>query len=661
MIMLSCVLVPFIEISVANKYSINMCQSMSDDGQTLVSTGGKFELGFFRPGSSHKRYLGIWYKNIATVVWVANRAKPINDSSGILKLDSAGNLILTQNGSLVWSTNSSKPAHNPVVVLLDSGNLVIKNETETEPEEFLWQSFDHPSDTALPGMKLGSDLRTGLQWRYTAWKSPDDPSPGDVYRVLELYNYPEIYLMNGTTKLFRYGPWNGEYFSGIPDRRSDTNIYDKNFVRNQDMVYYTFLQVTDNVFTRVVTNQTGYLYRYIWAKDGADEQNWKEYKTFPRVPCESYGLCGPYGNCVSTKSQSCHCLKGFRPKSPEAWNSFVWTQGCVRNKPLNCKDKLKEAFVKFERLKVPDTTHTWLNESIGLEECRIKCLNNCSCMAYTNSDIRGGGSGCAMWFGDLVDMQQYETGGQYLYIRMDASELESGGTMLGILVDGQKIAVKTLSRSSWQGVSELINEVKLIAKLQHRNLVKLLGYFIQGQEKMLIYEYMSNGSLDSLIFGNTSRVVGTYGYMAPEYALDGLFSTKSDVFSFGILVLEIICGKRNRGFYHIDKNVNLVSHAWTTWKVGKALELIDPTMKESCVIFEVLRFLHISLLCVQQYPEDRPTMASVNFMLNSHMELVEPKEHGFIPRNVMVEEDLRSSQKNKRSTNDVTISLLQAQ
>ncbi|KAL2327885.1 hypothetical protein Fmac_021312 [Flemingia macrophylla] len=127
-------------------------------------------------------------------------------------------------------------------------------------------------------------------------------------------------------------------------------------------------------------------------------------------------------------------------------------------------------------------------------------------------------------------------------------------------VDGQEIAVKTLSKSSWQGVSEFINEVKLIAKLQHRNLVKLLGCFIQGRQKMLIYEYMANGSLDSFIFGNTSRVVGTYGYMAPEYAVDGLFSIKSDVFSFGILVLEIICGKRNRGLYHTDKNLNLVGH-----------------------------------------------------------------------------------------------------
>ncbi|KAL2327890.1 hypothetical protein Fmac_021317 [Flemingia macrophylla] len=140
--------------------------------------------------------------------------------------------------------------------------------------------------------------------------------------------------------------------------------------------------------------------------------------------------------------------------------------------------------------------------------------------------------------------------------------------------------------------------------------------------------------------------------MAPEYVVDGLFSIKSDVFSFGILVLEIICGKRNRGLYHAYKNLNLVDHAWSTWKARKAIELIDPNMKESCVISEVLCCLHINLLCVQQYPEDRPTMASVILMLESHMELVKPKEHGFIPRNVPDEEDLPSSKKDTSSTND---------
>ena len=97
-----------------------------------------------------------------------------------------------------------------------------------------------------------------------------------------------------------------------------------------------------------------------------------------------------------------------------------YSQGCVRNKPLSYH---KDGFLKFVDLKWPDTTYFWVNQSMSFNECRAKCLNNCSCMAYTNSDIRGSGSGCAMWFGDLMDIRQFPSGGQDLYIRMLASEL----------------------------------------------------------------------------------------------------------------------------------------------------------------------------------------------------------------------------------------------
>ncbi|XP_047179514.1 G-type lectin S-receptor-like serine/threonine-protein kinase At4g27290 [Vigna umbellata] len=808
MLMVACIFVPSLKTSIAIS-SIEVSQTMTD-GETLVSNGGKYELGFFSPGNSIKRYLGLWYKNIPVqkVVWVANRANPINDSSGILTLNTTGYLVLTQNGFLVWCTDSHKQAENPVAELLESGNLVIRNKGETNKEEYLWQSFDYPSDTLLAGMKLGWDLRTGFEWKYTCWKSSDDPSPGDFSRVLKLYNYPEIYIMNGTQKWFRFGPWNGLYFSGTPSLFNNTVFY-FNMVINMNEIYYSYSLSNSETISFTVTNETGQAYRYVWTED---DHKWRTIGYYPSEFCDNYGLCGPYGNCVRTQTQVCQCLKGFKPKEPKKWNLSDWRGGCVRNEPLSCRGKDEDGFNKFEGLKVPDTTQTWLDVSFGLEECSMKCLSNCSCMAYSNSDIRGAGSGCVMWFGDLIDMKQFETGGQDLYIRMPASELEHvyshnkiktlpivvstvaagcvvllcsylfcrirrnkseksleeelrekqvddldvqlfdlftiatatnnfsienkigqggfGPVYKGVLLDMQEIAVKTLSRSSWQGATEFINEVKLIAKLQHRNLVKLLGCCIQGQEKMLVYEYMANGSLDSFIFdylksnlldwsqrfqiicgigrgllylhqdsrlriihrdlkasnvlldenlcpkisdfglarifggdqieGNTRRVVGTYGYMAPEYAVDGLFSVKSYVFSFGILLLEIVCGKKNRGLYHTDESLNLVGHAWTLWKTGRALELVDSSMKESYILAEVLRCLHVSLLCVQQYPEDRPTMASVILMLETQMELVEPKEHGFTSRNVLAEEDLRLNSKDTSSINHVTITLLQA-
>ena len=146
----------FVFSDVAN--SITQSQSLSDSkGTNLVSKNGGFVLGFFNTGNSNNRYLGIWYNNIPvrTVVWVANWRNPITDSSGVLKLNSSGSLLLSQNKTIAWLANSIKEAGSPVVELLDSGNLVLREENKENPESYLWQSFDYPSDTWLPGMKLG--------------------------------------------------------------------------------------------------------------------------------------------------------------------------------------------------------------------------------------------------------------------------------------------------------------------------------------------------------------------------------------------------------------------------------------------------------------------------------------------------------------------------
>ncbi|KAM4121423.1 hypothetical protein ACB094_01G004700 [Castanea mollissima] len=530
------------------------------EGMTLVSRDGSFALGFFSPGNSGNRYLGIWYNNIPvrTVVWVANRLNPINDSSGMLMVNSSGSLVLhSQNRTVAWSANSTKKAWNPIVQLLDSGNLVLREEKEENPEKYLWQSFDYPSDTWLPGMKLGWDLKIGLERRLSAWKSPDDPSPGELSWGVELHNYPEIVVKKGTKKFFRTGPWNGLGFSCVLGL-NDNQVYNYDFVINSDEVYSIFHLIKKSVISRAVLNENTSSYeRYIWVE--ADKK-WTTYISSPKDICDTYNLCGPYGNCIIGKLPICQCVERFKHKSQDTWNPDEWSMGCVRITQLSCEDKDKIGFAKFVGLKMPDTTYSWVNGSMNLNECRVKCLNNCSCTAYANSDIKNGGSGCAMWFGDLIDIRQAAANGQYasmqdIYIRMPASEQEKlennvmidqnidgqsedmevtfctlatiatatdnfssnnklgeGGFGLvykGTVVDGNEIVVKRLSWSSGQGLKEFKNEVILIAKLQHRNLVRLLGYCIEGDEKILIYEYIPNGSLDSFIFDQTrAKVLG---------------------------------------------------------------------------------------------------------------------------------------------------------
>ncbi|KAF6156813.1 hypothetical protein GIB67_017347 [Kingdonia uniflora] len=787
------------------------------DGNTIVSQDGTFELGFFSPGDSSNRYVGIWYKKIPIqrVVWVANRNSPLNDSLGVLKIEEDGNLVLNRGKNAVWSSNASKSMEYPVAELLDSGNFVLRDVNDGNSTSYLWESFDYPSDTLLPGMKLGWNLKTGLNRYLSSWKNYDDPSIGYLtYGIINIHGYPDSSMRSVWKEYYRSGPWNGFGYSG----QAKYEFLKADFVNNEEEVYYIYKLKDKSVVSIVRLNQTnsdGAIQRITWVEPS---RSWVLGKSWPQDFCDTYSICGAYSTCNIDGAPVCNCLKGFKPRSPETWNKTDYSKGCVHATPLNCTKG--DEFLKLARVKLADTTNTWVNKSMNLNECRIHCMKNCSCMAYTNYNISGGGSGCVIWSGDLVDIRQFNNTGEYLFIRMPASQkghsgsktrvveivivtvvtlgmllLGLGGCFIwntkrkskaskselkeivedkdpiveneqdqlqlplfdlvsikastnnfsdvnklgeggfgivfkGTLEDGQEIAVKRLSKKSTQGNNEFMNEVILIAKLQHRNLVRLLGCCIQGEEKMLIYEYMPNKSLDFFIFdntrcaildwqkrfhiivgiargllylhqdsrlriihrdlkasnvlldtklepkisdfgmakifegdqieGSTSRVVGTYGYMSPEYAIDGHFSMKSDVYSFGVLVLEIISGRKNRGFYHPDHQLNLLGHAWRHWSEDKAIKLIDKSICEcdSYNLHEVLRCIHVGLLCVQQRTEDRPIMSSVLLMLGSENAILHPQRPGFfMERSPLKGNELSSSDLTSYTSNEITVTM----
>ncbi|XP_023757757.1 G-type lectin S-receptor-like serine/threonine-protein kinase At4g27290 isoform X1 [Lactuca sativa] len=747
------------------------------DGDTLVSEAEIFELAFFGLGNSTSRYLGIRYKHVpdSTIVWVANREVPLADRIGVLKINDRGTLqLLNLRNTSIWSSKSSKPGTNmnPVAQLLDSGNLVIRDDISGD---LIWQSFDHPGDTWLPGMKIGVDRVMGTKRRLTSWKTSDDPSSGSYSVWMDNIGYPQLYTAEDGSNMQpqRVGYWNGLGFTGL--HGLERNIfYAFDFVSTDEENYYNFTLLDSSYLTRVRLDQQGNVLQFVWDKT---DEKWRVYMELFVDACDRYAVCGSYGSCNINNAPACACLQGFEPKLPMEWSIADWSNGCKHK--ISATDENGENFRKFTNLKLPDSRYSWFDTTISLEECGKLCARNGYCTAYANIDVRGSGSGCLQWSGELFDIRDAPEGdvsGQDIYIKMSNTnnlipdkkkksntnlkvtmsivfavallgfalilyawrklkkshanknkkqdsdlplfslskiikatsnfsihnKLGQGGfgaVYKGVLDEGGEIAVKRLSKTSKQGLVEFQNEVKCIAKLQHRNLVKLLGYCIQGEEMMLIYEYMSNKSLDSFLFdennslllnwrqryhiingiargllylhqdsrlriihrdlkasnilldsnmnpkisdfglarmfkeyeteANTNKVVGTLGYISPEYAANGLFSVKSDVFSFGVLVLEIVSGKKNRGFSHQDHHDNLLGHAWRLYKEDKPLELVDTALGDSWVVSEVLQSIHVGLSCVQQHADDRPIMSSVIHMLSGEGALPPPQPPGF--------------------------------
>ncbi|XP_057796171.1 G-type lectin S-receptor-like serine/threonine-protein kinase At4g27290 [Salvia miltiorrhiza] len=740
-------------------------QSLVDDGEVLLSPSQVFELGFFSPGSSTSRFLGIWYKATPdVVVWVANRQNPISGLTGVLTLSETGNLLLTSTQAeppIIWSSNSS--LSTPVLRLLDTGNLVV---VDNENATYFWQSFDFPGDTRLPGMKMVNDPNTGLDKHLTSWKSPDDPSPGEFVFKIENHGLSQLSVLTGRRKTYRSGPWDGAQFTGLPPVTYRDIESERQFSGQGELIAISEAYSSSSIM-RVTLSASGLIQRHMMNEE---RDGWILAFSDPYDVCTKYGWCGPNGVCKADEQPVCECLRGFVPRYQKQWDAMAWSGGCARVPPLDCHKG--DGFMQFKRYKFPDTLSFEMNASMSSGECLHECLRNCNCTAYAAPYLVSESAGCLMWFGDLIDVEDF-TGdlraGPSIYIRVPISELENRrkkrvtiilasaacnlgmlglGLSLGVIIFRMRrkrqaymkkkeefelplfglptiaaatnnfshenmigkggfgpvykgnlsaekvIAVKRMSANSGQGDQEFKTEVTLIAKLQHRNLVRIMGCCIEREEKILIYEYMHNKSLDYFIFdqsrsslldwpkrfdiimgvargllylhhdsrlkiihrdlktsnilldenlnakisdfglarlfegdqtmASTKRVVGTYGYMAPEYAFDGKFCVKTDVFSMGVVILEIVSGRKNRGFK------NLQEEAWLLWKEGRELEVMDPCYSSSYVEWQVKRCIHVGLLCVQKEACKRPMMPSVLLMLSTEdTVLAEPKKPGF--------------------------------
>ncbi|KAK7405406.1 hypothetical protein VNO78_06680 [Psophocarpus tetragonolobus] len=615
------------------------------------------------------------------------------------------------------------------------GNFVLQQLHPNGTNTTLWQSFDYPSDTLIPTMKLGVNHKTGHHWVLVSWLTKSLATPGAFSLEWEPMEQ-ELMIKRRGKVCWRSGKLKNNRFEHISDSAQQTLKY--SIVSNRDENSFSFTTTNEEptlwwVLSEIgqIADDKGYFVRadmcYGYNNSDGGCQRWEDipkcrnpgdvfqrklgaanYQNATYEPNTSYG----YSDCEASCWSNCMCT-GFKEFYGNGTGCILFQWNSAENSVTF--DSTGDNFYMLVNIL---THHTgkkkwiWISAVVAtalLIICLFLMRLALKKRKYVLQEKKRKGMMMKMlhlatcnWSSSIedfeIDLKKEHDLKVFNYTSVltatngfsSENKLGQGGfgpVYKGILPTGQEVAIKRLSKTSGQGIVEFKNELTLICELQHTNLVQLLGCCIYKEERILIYEYMPNKSLDFYLFDctrsklldwkkrfniiegiaqgilylhkysrlkvihrdlkasnilldenmnpkisdfgmarmftqqqsvtNTNRIVGTYGYMSPEYAMEGVFSTKSDVYSFGVLLLEIVSGRRNTGFFYADRLLNLIGHAWELWKDDACLRLVDPLINELFDPHEVQRCIHVGLLCVEHYANDRPTMSDIISMLTN--------------------------------------------
>lgn len=734
-----------------------------------LSPSGDFAFGFYRL-SNGLYLLGIWFDKIPkkTLVWSSNRDQPADTGSRI-ELTGGGQLLLTySNNTLQYIYNWAPPAS--LGIMENDGNFILRDANSL----LIWQSFNHPTDTLLPGQVVneGTDLFSNANGNV-------DFSTGNF--KLAMQNDGNLVL-----SAYHFGDAGYWYTATLKDNvrlvfnQTTHFLYLANSINDSLYIMTTNLpKPVGDYYHRATIDDRGNFQQFVYHKNNGSV--WERVWRAVDEPCTVNAVCGVYGFCTSNDNDTvtCECLPGYTPLDPNMPSKgcrpeFI-VNYCAENrnftvKEINDADFPSEVFADLAR--VQDVDIDGCKKAV-MEDCysiaaslvgstctkkRIPLLNARRSIPSSNLSTKGKtafikvpmkidlstsppgdqkkssktrvqlkaglytSSILAFLFGLLaiyyhpaarkmvtrksindtmigINFREFTyqelqeaTKGFTKTLGRGSSGKVYGGTLC--LQDVQiEIAVKKLDKVSEQGEREFMTELKIIGRTHHKNLVRLLGFCIENDQQLLVYELMKNGTLSDFLFKEGERpswsqrsemafgiargllylheecetqiihcdikpqnvlidhnyaakiadfglskllyndltrtntqARGTMGYMAPEWLKNGPVTAKVDVYSFGVMLLEICCARRHIELNRVEEESEADDLHLTDWVLvcmrSGRLEIMSRHDAEVLSDFKRFeRMVKVGVWCVHPDPFLRPSMKKVTQMLEGTMEV----------------------------------------